>query len=86
MIAVDDDRFMDNPDLFMDKSADCGPVLVEGENHKSIVMLSEDAYSNLMENLHVPGGSANYEWLMESKRQLEEGRASAHELIAVDDD
>lgn len=55
MIAVDHDRFMDNPDLFMDKSADCGPVLVEGENHKSIVMLSEDAYSNLMENLHVPG-------------------------------
>lgn len=85
MIAADYAHFRENPDLFMDKAADCGPVLVSRENHRNIVILSEETYSNLMENLHVFGCGASYDWLMESKRQPEEGGASAHELIEVNE-
>ena len=32
------------------------------------VMMSEEAYNNLMENVYVMGNKANYDWLIESKR------------------
>lgn len=86
MIAADYARFMGNQDLFMDKAADgSAPVPVSRENNRNIVILSEETYSNLMENLHVFGCGASYDWLMESKRQPEEGGASAHELIEVNE-
>lgn len=45
--------------------------------------MSEDTYNNLMENLHVIGNPSNYNWLMESKKQLESGQAQIHELFEV---
>lgn len=39
-----------------------------------------EAYNNLMEN------TANYDWLMESKAQLENGKISYHELIEVEEE
>lgn len=36
-------------------------------------MFSEEAYNNLIENVYVMGNKANYDWLMESKAQLEHG-------------
>ncbi len=33
--------------------------------------MSEKTYNNLMENLHIMIDKANYDWLMESKQQLE---------------
>ena len=43
-------------------------------------MLSEETYNNLMENLYVRGNKANYDWLMESKAQLENGNYISHLL------
>ena len=59
---------------------DCSEtVLVAGENNKNVVLLSEKSYSNMMENIHAMGSEANYSWLIESKKQLENGSASPHE-------
>lgn len=81
MTAVEYACFRDNLELFMDKVSDeCETVTVAMENNKNVVVLSEESYNNLMENLHVMGSEANYSWLMASKKQLEEGRASTHEL------
>ena len=41
------------------------------ENNKNIVIISEDKYNNLIENLYIMGNKSNYDWLMESKEQLE---------------
>lgn len=49
-------------------------------------MLSEESYNNLMENIYVMGNKSNYDWLMESKTQLENGKVSAHELSEVEVD
>ena len=49
-------------------------------------MLSEESYNNMMENIHVMGNKTNYDWLMESKSQLEKGKFSVHELIEDDID
>ena len=39
----------------------------------NFVMLYEESYNNLMENIYVMGNKSNYDWLMESKAQLEKG-------------
>ncbi|MFQ7528150.1 MAG: hypothetical protein ACLRMN_11735 [Mediterraneibacter gnavus] len=40
----------------------------------------------MMENMHLIGNEENYKWLMESKRQLEEGMLQMKELIEVSED
>ena len=49
-------------------------------------MISEETYNNMLENMHLLGNEANYRWLMESKRQLENGQAKVRELIEVETD
>ena len=44
-------------------------------------MLSEESYNNLMENIYVMGNKANYDWLMESIAQLENGKFTRHDLV-----
>ena len=50
------------------------------------IIISEDAYNNMLENMHLLGNKANYDWLMESKAQLETGSASVHPLTEVSDE
>lgn len=59
----------------MDKvTDDCETMIVTRKDNKNVVILSEEAYNNLMENAYVMGNKANYDWLMESKAQLENGK------------
>ena len=48
--------------------------------------VSEETYNNLMENVYVMGNKSNYDWLMESKEQLESGKLKEHDLIEVKDE
>ena len=49
-------------------------------------LTSEESYNNLMENVYVMGNKSNYDWLMESKEQLESGKYTKHDLIEVQDE
>ena len=82
MISTDYDSFRNTLEVFLDKVTDCSEtVLVAGENNKNVVLLSEKSYSNMMENIHAMGSEANYSWLIESRKQLDEGSAFRHDLI-----
>ena len=48
-------------------------VVVTRKNGNNIVMMSEDTYNNLIENSYLTQNKKNYDWLMESKKQLESG-------------
>lgn len=48
-------------------------VIVTRKDNKNVVMISEEFYNNLMENVYVMGNKANYDWLMRGKAQLENG-------------
>ncbi len=61
-------------------------IVVTRKNSKNIVMMSEESYNNLMENIYVLGNKSNYDWLMESKAQLENGHVGTHKLIEVSGD
>lgn len=72
---------------YMDKvTDDYETMIVTRKNNKNVVMMSEESYNNLMENIYVLGNKVNYDWLMESKAQLEAGNFAVRELIEVEDE
>ena len=84
MLAVNYTNLRDNMKAYMDKvTDDYETMIVTRKDNKNVVMLSEEAYNNLMENVQVMGNKANYDWLMESKKQLEKGQISKHSLTEV---
>jgi len=87
MLAVNYTNLRDNMKHYMDQvTDDYETMIVTRKNNKNVVILSEETYNNLMENVYVMGNKANYDWLMESKAQLENGHCATHELIEVDDE
>lgn len=85
MLAVNYTSLRDNMKSYMDKvTDDYETMIVTRKNNKNVVMLSEESYNNLLENIHVMGNKSNYDWLMESKAQLEKGNISTHDLVEVE--
>ncbi len=86
MLAVNYTTLRDNMKSCMDKvTDDYETMIVTRKNNKNVVIISEETYNNMMENIYVMGNKANYDWLMESKAQLEKGNFSSHELTEEDD-
>jgi len=87
MLAVNYTTLRDNMKACMDRvTDDYETMIVTRKDNRNVVMLSEESYNNLMENVYVMGNKANYDWLMESKEQLEKGKASVRSLIKVSAD
>ena len=87
MLAVNYTNFRENLKDYMDKATDdYETMIVTRKNNKNVVMISEESYNNLMENVYVMGNKSNYDWLMESKEQLESGKYTRHDLIEVQDE
>lgn len=71
MLSVNYKNLQDNMKTYMNKiTEDCETIIVTGSN-KNVVIISEEAYNNLMENVYIMSDKANYDWLIESKAQLE---------------
>ena len=87
MLAVNYTTLRENMKTYMDKiTDDYETMIVTRKDNKNIVMLSEESYNNMMENIYVMGTKSNYDWLMESKAQLENGMVSTNELLEVEAD
>ena len=87
MLAVNYTNLRENMKSYMDRvTDDYETLIVTRKDNKNVVMLSEEAYNNLMENAYIMGNKANYDWLMESKSQLEKENVSVKKLIEVDMD
>ena len=87
MIAVNYSQFREEMKRHLDLvTEDYETLVVTRKENRNVIVLSEEAYNNLLENIYVTGNKANYDWLMESKKQLEEGRACKRELIEASDE
>lgn len=87
MLAVNYTNLRDNMKAYMDKvTDDYETMIVTRKDNKNVVMLSEEAYNNLLENSYIMSHKANIDWLMESKNQLESGNMKTHELAEVKDE
>lgn len=86
MLAVNYTNLRENMKSYMDRVTDnYETIIVTRKDNNNIVMISEESYNNLMENVHVMGNKSNYDWLMESKAQLEKGNVSTHDLVELQD-
>ncbi len=84
MFAVNYTNLRENMKTYMDRvTDDYETMIVTRKDNKNVVMLSEESYNNLMENIYVMGNKVNYDWLMESKAQLESGDIAPHNLVEV---
>lgn len=87
MLAVNYTNLRENMKSYFDKITDeYETMVVTRKNNKNVVILSEESYNNLIENIHLMGNKENYDWLMESKAQLENGEFFTKDLIEVDTD
>ena len=84
MIAVNYSQVRENLKTYMDKATNDFETIVVTRKDKNVVIISEEAYNNLLENAYLLKDKANYDWLMESKKQLESGIAIVHQLIDED--
>ena len=53
---------------------------VTRKSGNNIVMMSEETYNNLIENSYLTQNKRNYDWLMESKSQLESGKTISKDI------
>lgn len=84
MFAVNYTTLRDNMKSYMDRVTDgYETMIVTRKSNRNVVMISEEVYNNLLENAYIMGNQTNYDWLMESKAQLENGNVSAKNLIGV---
>ena len=81
MIAVNYSQVRENLKTYMDKATNDFETIIVTRKDKNVVIISEEAYNNLLENAYLLKDKANYDWLMESKKQLESGKAIVHQLI-----
>jgi antitoxin YefM len=73
--------------MYLDKvTDDYETMIVTRKDNKNVVMISEESYNNLMENIYVMGNKENYDWLMRGKAQLENGQCAVHELVEAEND
>ena len=87
MLAVNYTQFRSEMKAHMDRVTDDYETLtVTRKENKNVVVISEEAYNNLLENIYVMDNKANYDWLMESKRQLEAGQAHIQEIVETDNE
>ena len=86
MLAVNYTELRGKMKEYMDKvSDDYETLIVTRKKNRNIVMISEETYNNLMENMHLMGNEVNYRGLLESKKQLESGNFQMQELAEVDE-
>ena len=84
MIAVNytDTGVKDRFEEFCDTAVhDCETVIVTRKQNENVVIMSESAYNNLIENLYVRSNKDDYQRLLTSIHQLREGKGTVRELF-----
>ena len=87
MLAVNYSNLRENMKSYLDKvTDDYETLVVTRKDNKNVVMMSEESYNNLIENIYVMGNKHNYDWLMQSKNQLENGAAVFRSIVEEETD
>lgn len=86
MLAVNYSNYREALKRYCDCVNDESEVLViTRKAGGNVVMLSEDHYNNLMENLYLRSNPANYERLMASIHQLKQGKGTIRNLKSFEE-
>lgn len=85
MIATNYSNIRNNFKKYCDKATrDYETIIVTRKNDENVVLMSEEEYNNLMENLYIRSNLKYYQRLVESIKEVEKGNVKEHDLIEVD--
>ena len=81
MLAINYSTLRNSMKKYFDIIADSiETIVVTRKSGNNIVMMSEETYNNLIENSYLTQNKRNYDWLMESKSQLESGKTISKDI------
>ena len=82
MTHVSYSELRNNLASYMDEVCDNrAPLFVTRQNARSVVLMSEDDYENLMETVHLLKSPANADRLLRSIKDADEGKLTEREII-----
>lgn len=74
MLAVNFSNMRENFKNYCDKvTDDYETIIITRKDNKNVVMISQDEYNNLMENLYIMSNKKYHDRLVESRKQIERG-------------
>ena len=85
MIATNYSEVRNNLKTYCDKATkDYETIIITRKNNENVVLMSEEEYNNLMENLYIRSNFKYYQRLVESIKEVEKGNVKEHDLVEVD--
>lgn len=85
MIATNYSNVRNNLKKYCDKATDdYETIIITRKNDKNVVLMSEEEYNNLMENLYIMSNKEYYNRLLKSKAEAEAGNVQIHDIIEVE--
>ena len=85
MIATNYSEVRNNLKTYCDKATkDYETIIITRKNNENVVLMSEEEYNNLMENLYIRLNLKYYQKLVESIKEVEKGNVKEHDLVEVD--
>ena len=85
MIATNYSEVRNNLKACCDKATkDYETIIITRKNNENVVLMSEEEYNNLMENLYIRSNLKYYQKLVESIKEVEKGNVKEHDLIEVE--
>ena len=86
MIATNYSEVRNNLKTYCDKATkDYETIIITRKNNENVVLMSEEEYNNLMENLYIRSNLKYYQRLVESIKEVEKGNVKEHDLIEGND-
>ena len=81
MIATNYSEVRNNLKAYCDKATkDYETIIITRKNNENVVLMSEEEYNNLMENLYIRSNLKYYQKLVESIKEVEKGNVKEHDL------
>lgn len=81
MIATNFSNARNNLKKVCDKVVeDADIAIITRKNDENVVLMSQQKYDNLMENVYIRDSKVNYAWLKESIQQAEDGKLIDFEM------
>ena len=85
MIATNYSEVRNNLKTYCDKATkDYETIIITRKNNENVVLMSEEVYNNLMENLYIRSNLKYYQKLVESIKEVEKGNIKEHDFIEVE--
>ena len=85
MIATNYSEVRNNLKAYCDKATkNHETIIITRKNNENVVLMSEEEYNNLMENLYIRSNLKYYQKLVESIKEVEKGNVKEHDLIEVE--